>query len=147
MYINLIKKNKSQKSFTLNLHVKETLFSYFSILFMTFLCISTLIQNASADPSKVSKEDRIVCDSNAIKTLKSNQILLHVKGMVCGMCVQGITKLLKDVKGIQSVNIDLPSGSVIVDLADGISTNDQALRTAITHAGYEVQDIHWPNNK
>ena len=61
--------------------------------------------------------------------------------------VKGITKLLKDVKGIQWVNIDLLSGSLIVELADGVSTNDQALRKAVNQAGYEVQDIHWPNNK
>ena len=59
-----------------------------------------------------------------------------VKGMTCDHCVQAVTKELRALPGVHAVSVDLPSGSVAVS-SDG-PLGDEAVRTAVDEAGYEV---------
>ena len=88
--------------------------------------------------------DQMECDAEATSSLKANQLLLHVRGMVCGMCVQGITKLLSALDGVKEVKIELEAGTVLVSAQRGTSLKDEALREAIKKAGYELHEICRP---
>ena len=58
-----------------------------------------------------------------------------VKGMSCGHCVAAVTEEVEGVPGVSGVDVDLPSGRVVVR-GDGFS--DDAVRDAVDDAGYEV---------
>ena len=84
--------------------------------------------------------------SHKIVALKPNQRLLHVKGMVCGMCVQGISKMLTAVEGVVGAEINLERGTVLVTIQADADVEDQLLTKAIARAGYEVQELHRPRS-
>ena len=105
-----------------------------------FLTMST----AHAEPSPSGE----VSPPTPTTTVKANQRLLYVKGMVCGMCVQGITKQLTEIDGIKNVEINLESGTVLITAVSPEKIPaDQRLRDAVDRAGYEVQDIHRFSNQ
>lgn len=64
--------------------------------------------------------------------------LLKIEGMTCGHCVMHVQSALEDVPGVKSAKVDLLERSAMVD---GDNLNDQALRAAVTEAGYKVMSI------
>lgn len=59
-----------------------------------------------------------------------------VKGMTCGHCVSSVTEEVSQISGVQSVDVDLPTGKVTVTSEAPVS--DDAVRAAVTEAGYEL---------
>jgi copper chaperone len=59
-----------------------------------------------------------------------------VKGMTCGHCVSSVSQELRRLPGVESVEIDLASGRVAITSSQDI--DDDAVRTAVDEAGYEV---------
>lgn len=64
-------------------------------------------------------------------------IHLEVQGMSCGGCVKSVTAALTPLPGVNSVEVDLPTGHVTVngDLAQGADP----LVLALTAAGYPAK--------
>jgi copper ion binding protein len=58
-----------------------------------------------------------------------------VRGMTCSHCVMSVREEVSGVAGVQRVDVDLDSGRLAVE-GDGVS--EQAIRTAVADAGYEV---------
>lgn len=61
--------------------------------------------------------------------------LYTVSGMSCGHCAASITEEVVEVPGVTGVEVDVPAGLVTVR---GDALDDDAVRTAIVEAGYEV---------
>jgi copper chaperone len=57
------------------------------------------------------------------------------EGMTCQHCVRSVTEEVSEVRGVESVEVDLASGRVTVT---GSDFADEAVRTAVAEAGYEV---------
>jgi copper chaperone len=57
-----------------------------------------------------------------------------VKGMTCEHCVLSVTEEVSEVPGVDTVDVDLASGRLVVrgDVAE------DAVRAAVSEAGYEV---------
>jgi copper chaperone len=60
----------------------------------------------------------------------------RVLGMSCGHCVGFVTAELEAVPGVESVTVDLPTGTV--SLVSGRPLEPAAIRTAVEAAGYEL---------
>ena len=58
-----------------------------------------------------------------------------VEGMTCSHCVLSVRAEVSKVPGVSAVEVDLPSGSVTVS---GCDLDDQAVRVAVTRAGYNL---------
>ena len=63
-----------------------------------------------------------------------------VTGMTCGHCVASVTEEISELPGVQTVDVDLPTGAVTV-------TSDQPLeeaqvRGAVEEAGYQLTAAH-----
>jgi copper chaperone CopZ len=71
----------------------------------------------------------------------SEEITVTVKGMVCSFCAQGIKKTFGKIDNVKSVDVDLESKVVKLDVKDGKAMNDDDLKKLIVDAGYEVQSI------
>ena len=68
-------------------------------------------------------------------------IEMEVNGLVCAFCAQGIEKTLKKFPATEGVLVSLENRVVAVQLKDGTDIDDEALRSAITNAGYTVVTI------
>jgi copper chaperone len=59
-----------------------------------------------------------------------------VNGMTCGHCVSSVTEEVGALDGVRSVEVDLPTGKVIVISAAALDRD--AVRAAVSEAGYEL---------
>lgn len=60
-----------------------------------------------------------------------------VTGMTCGHCVSSVSSEVGKVAGVESVDVDLPTGAVTVQ---GEGFADEQIRAAVDEAGYELVD-------
>jgi copper chaperone CopZ len=58
-----------------------------------------------------------------------------VNGMTCDHCVLSVREEVEEVDGVTAVDVDLPTGRMVVSGAD---VDDAAVRAAVEEAGYEV---------
>lgn len=72
---------------------------------------------------------------------QARSIEVEVNGLVCAFCAQGIQKSLKKFPATEEVFVSLEHRLVAVQLKDGQDIADEALRTAITDAGYTTVNI------
>ena len=63
---------------------------------------------------------------------------MMVEGMSCGHCEMAVKNALKEVDGVQDVNVDLSTGKVEVE---GENLQDNLLTGAVDEAGYSVKEI------
>jgi len=68
-------------------------------------------------------------------------IEMHVNGLVCASCAQGIEKKLRKFPATADVVVSLEQRLVAVALKDGQDIPDDELRKALTNAGYTVTTI------
>lgn len=73
----------------------------------------------------------------------AQKVVVNVPGMVCQMCVQGIQKNFKTavVNPEKDVIVDLDRKTVTVILKEKIT--DEDIRTRVTNAGYNAENITW----
>ena len=64
-----------------------------------------------------------------------SQVQLKIDGMSCGHCVAAVESSLSAIAGVESVTVDLDSGSAIVEGTADI----QALISAAEQEGYEAR--------
>ncbi len=67
----------------------------------------------------------------------AGETTIHVKGMVCSMCAQGITKKFK-AAGVDEVHVNLDEKVVHLK---GKDMTDEEITKLITEAGYNVAEI------
>lgn len=65
-----------------------------------------------------------------------NEIQLNVKGMSCQSCVRHVNHALREIDGVEQVDVRLREGKVIVQHRAPI--DPAALTAAIAEAGYEA---------
>ncbi len=64
--------------------------------------------------------------------------LLKIEGMSCGHCVMHVQSALESLPGVTSAKVDLLERQALVE---GDTLDDQALRAAVSDAGYRVVQI------
>lgn len=62
---------------------------------------------------------------------------LKIEGMSCDHCKKAVTDALKEVSGIDSVNVDLEVGKAIVTF-DPAQASEELMKEAVEEAGYKV---------
>ncbi|OII24305.1 heavy-metal-associated domain-containing protein [Curtobacterium sp. MCBA15_013] len=68
-----------------------------------------------------------------------NTELLLVEGMTCDHCVMSVTEDLTELDGVSDVRVRLvPGGASEVTVTSDAPVASDALRAAVTEAGYEV---------
>lgn len=68
-------------------------------------------------------------------------IEMDVNGLVCAFCAQGIVKKLRAFEATDDLVVSLERRLVAVSTKPGQDIGDDALRTALTDAGYTVKAI------
>ncbi|HHV11030.1 MAG TPA: heavy-metal-associated domain-containing protein [Clostridiales bacterium] len=65
--------------------------------------------------------------------------IIEINGMSCEHCQARVEKALNGIDGV-SAKVELKKNRAVVNLANE-SVNDEALKEAVTEAGYEVVSI------
>ena len=71
----------------------------------------------------------------------ASDIKIQVKGMVCDFCVNTMEKEFKQNPNVQSVDIDLKTKIVALDLKPGKTLSDKEIKDIITNQGILVLKI------
>lgn len=66
------------------------------------------------------------------------ETLLIVDGMTCSHCEASVTKALKEVSGVESVDVDLSTKEVKVTHEDA---SNEKLKEAVEDIGFDVSSI------
>lgn len=67
---------------------------------------------------------------------------LSINGMTCGHCVASVTEELSEVPGVLNVKVILNSGGTSkATVVTNTELDDNALRDAVSEAGYELVGI------
>ncbi len=64
---------------------------------------------------------------------------MKIEGMMCQHCVAHVTKALQSVAGVSAVEVNLKKKTAVVEYTESVT--DEALKTAVVEAGYEVKKI------
>ena len=64
------------------------------------------------------------------------EIVLNVKGMMCGGCENRVKKSLEDIEGIESVKADHKTGKVVIMLNKFVL--EETIKEILEDIGYEV---------
>jgi copper chaperone CopZ len=64
-----------------------------------------------------------------------SQTTYNVTGMTCGHCAAAVSREVSSVAGVESVEVSVESGTVIVR---GEQVSDEEVRAAVDEAGYAV---------
>mgnify|MGYP001212012838 CR=1 FL=1 len=62
---------------------------------------------------------------------------LKIEGMSCEHCKKAVTDALKEIDGVEQVDVDLQAGKATVSF-DPERATEQQMKEAIAEAGYEV---------
>jgi len=65
------------------------------------------------------------------------KLVLDVKGMTCGGCVNSVKRVVGAIGGVSQVDVVLETGKVSVSY-DATQAKPEQFKTAIHDAGYEV---------
>jgi Cu+-exporting ATPase len=64
---------------------------------------------------------------------------IKIEGMACGHCTARVEKALQETAGVTAVTVSLEEKQAVVTAEEGVT--DDALKQAVTDAGYEVVEI------
>lgn len=64
---------------------------------------------------------------------------IFVEGMMCEHCVKHVKEALEKVSGVEKAEVELKKKRAVVTLSGEVA--EDALRTAVTEAGYTVKEI------
>ncbi|GAA4655769.1 heavy-metal-associated domain-containing protein [Arthrobacter cryoconiti] len=68
-----------------------------------------------------------------------NTTTINVSGMTCGHCVNSVTEELTDLKGVQSVSVNLNTGGTSeVTITSTLTLDPAEVSEAVAEAGYTV---------
>jgi copper chaperone CopZ len=71
----------------------------------------------------------------------AEEVVVHVIGLVCGFCAQGIKKTFGAEEGVSVAVVDLDGKKVVLSVKEGASISDERITEMITDAGYTVTAI------
>jgi mercuric ion binding protein len=69
---------------------------------------------------------------------------LYVDGLACPFCAYGVEKKVGGLDGVESIDIEIDDGVVLVTLADGATLDEAAARRAVDQAGFTLREFVEP---
>lgn len=73
----------------------------------------------------------------------TSQTEIKISGMTCGHCVASVTEELKEIEGVQDVDVLLDANGISTATVTSTSNlSEESIRTAVDEAGYTVEAIN-----
>lgn len=86
--------------------------------------------------SGITINEDILTENKGEKKMKKT---IGIEGMMCMHCVKHVHDALEKVEGVESVDVSLENKNAVISASESVT--DDALRNAVTEAGYEVTGI------
>lgn len=77
----------------------------------------------------------------AANLAQAKTVEVHVNGMVCAFCGQGITKKFNARPEVEKVDVSLKDKVVKLNLKDKADIGDDEIRSILKDSGYQVEKI------
>ena len=124
--------------------MKTKLISFITILTAVFVILCRKSDNKSSTENKTDNKTTNTEQKNESKTLEvsanDKAVEIHTTGMTCTGCENTIKSKVKKVEGVKDVMADFKSNTVKASF-DPAKTNPEAIKEAITSAGYKVESV------
>ena len=124
--------------------MKTKLISFITILTAVFVIGCGKSDNKSSTENKTDNKTTNTEQKNESKTLEvsanDKAVEIHTTGMTCTGCENTIKSKVKKVEGVKDVMADFKSNTVKASF-DPAKTNPEAIKEAITSAGYKVESV------
>lgn len=124
--------------------MKTKLISFITILTAVFVIGCGKSDNKSSTENKTDSKTTNTEQKNESKTLEvsanDKAVEIHTTGMTCTGCENTIKSKVKKVEGVKDVMADFKSNTVKASF-DPAKTNPDAIKEAITSAGYKVESV------
>ena len=72
---------------------------------------------------------------------------LYVDGLACPFCAYGVEKKVGGLDGVESIDIEIDDGVVLVTLADGATLDEATARRAVDQAGFTLREFVAPKDE
>lgn len=69
------------------------------------------------------------------------QYTLRVDGLACPYCAYGIEKKLKQIEGVEKIDVDLQKGLVVVDVREGVQLTEPQMQQLFKDAGFTYRSM------
>ncbi|WJW76431.1 heavy-metal-associated domain-containing protein [Thiohalobacter sp. IOR34] len=69
------------------------------------------------------------------------QYVMRVDGLACPYCAYGIEKKLKQIDGVEQIDVDLEKGLVTVDVVEGVRLTEAQMTRLFKDAGFTYRGM------
>lgn len=69
------------------------------------------------------------------------QYVMRVDGLACPYCAYGIEKKLKQIDGVEAIDVDLDRGLVTVNVRDDVKLEDAQMKQLFQDAGFTFRSM------
>jgi len=69
------------------------------------------------------------------------QYVIRVDGLACPYCAYGIEKKLKQIEGVEKIDVDLDKGMVTVNVRTGVEFTDPQMVQLFKDAGFTYRSM------
>lgn len=69
------------------------------------------------------------------------QYIMRVDGLACPYCAYGIEKKLKQIEGVEKIDVDLDKGLVKVDVREGTELEQEQMKQLYKDAGFTYRSM------
>lgn len=69
------------------------------------------------------------------------QYVMRVDGLACPYCAYGVEKKLKQIDGVEHIDVDLNKGVVTVDVAEGVQLTEPQMQQLFKDAGFTYRGM------
>lgn len=78
---------------------------------------------------------------NGVALAAGTQYTMRVDGLACPYCAYGIEKKLKQIEGVQDIDVDLNAGLVQVKVAEGVELTEPQMKKLFNDAGFTYRSM------
>lgn len=75
------------------------------------------------------------------KAADDYDILIKADGMVCDFCAQSLNKVFTKKESVESIDVDLDTSAITVNLKQGQDLTDDEIKELIEWGGYDLVSI------
>ncbi|MEQ9453904.1 MAG: heavy metal-associated domain-containing protein [Phycisphaeraceae bacterium] len=111
-------------------------FHAFVGLVLSFVLLSGCAATGASDAGNPSADDA--------RVIQAEQFTLYALGLSCPLCAHNLDKTLLDIDGIESADVNLADGSVIVRMRPGTSVTVGELRRMVEGSGFTLDRVEAP---
>ena len=80
-------------------------------------------------------------NTDADPAASAQTVTAKVNGLVCDFCAQAVRKVFKKQDAVESVNVDLDNGEIVLGLKAGAMMDDETIEKLIRKSGYSLVSI------